>query len=149
VIIFPPPYYHYVYVHLFASLVPRPPCPALSLAVRKAGGRPGRIYHVMRAAADVTFSLHAHIWVCSLSFTLLSLNSVRSFCSVCPVSPIATGLIIAIATVHDVSSGTHHVIYPSRPSPCFSYCRRQKLGIEAWERDYCLQYSCCCCGLSS
>ena len=26
----------------------------LSLAVRKAGGRPGRIYHVMRAAADVT-----------------------------------------------------------------------------------------------
>jgi len=26
----------------------------LSLAVRKAGGRPGRIYHMMRAAADVT-----------------------------------------------------------------------------------------------
>jgi len=27
----------------------------LSLAVRKAGRRPGRIYHVMRAAADVTY----------------------------------------------------------------------------------------------
>jgi len=28
----------------------------LSLAVRKAGeGRPGRIYHVMRAAGDVTY----------------------------------------------------------------------------------------------
>jgi len=29
----------------------------LLLAVRKAGRRPGRIYHMMRAAADVTFSL--------------------------------------------------------------------------------------------
>ena len=37
----------------------------------------------------------AHIWVCSLPFTLLSLNSVRSFCSVCPASPIATGSIVA------------------------------------------------------
>ena len=51
----------------------------------------------------------AHIWVCSLPF--LSLNSVFSFCSVCPVSP--------TATVCDVSSGTHHVINPSRPSPAF------------------------------
>ena len=37
----------------------------------------------------------AHIWACSLPFTLLSLNSVRCFCSVCPASPIATGSIIA------------------------------------------------------
>ena len=29
----------------------------LLLAVRKVGGRPGQIYHVMRATADVTFSL--------------------------------------------------------------------------------------------
>jgi len=29
----------------------------LLLAVRKAGGRPGQIYHVMCAAADVTFCL--------------------------------------------------------------------------------------------
>ena len=41
-----------------------------------------------------------------------------------------------LATVHDVSSGTHHVINLSRPSPCFSYCKRQKLGMEAWERGY-------------
>ena len=49
-----------------SSLVPRPPCPALasfpslhaqllSLAVRKAGRRPGRTYNVMHAAADVTY----------------------------------------------------------------------------------------------
>ena len=37
----------------------------------------------------------AHIWVCSLPFTFLSLNSVRYFCSVCPARPIATGLIMA------------------------------------------------------
>jgi len=37
----------------------------------------------------------AHVWVCSLPFTLLSLNSVRSFCSVCPASLIATGSIVA------------------------------------------------------
>jgi len=36
------------------SLVPRLPRPVLSLAVWKAGGRPGRIYHMMRATADVT-----------------------------------------------------------------------------------------------
>ena len=33
-------------------------------------------------------------------------------------------------------SGTHHVINPSRPSPHFSYCKQQKLGVEAWERGY-------------
>jgi len=25
---------------------------------------------------------------------------------------------------------------PSRPSPCFSYCKQQKLGMEAWEQGY-------------
>ena len=53
-----------------------------------------RIYHVMRATAEVTFSLLISE-VGSLPFTLLSLNSVRSFCSVCPASSIATGLIVA------------------------------------------------------
>jgi len=37
-------------------------------------------------------------------------------------------------TERDISSGTHHMINPSRPSPRFSYCKRQKLGVEAWER---------------
>ena len=37
----------------------------------------------------------AHILVCSPPFTLLSLNSVCSFFSVCPVSPIATWSIMA------------------------------------------------------
>ena len=67
----------------------------LSLTVQKAGGRPGRIYQVMRAAADVTFSLLTSGFVLSPSFTLPSLNSVHSFCSVCPASPIATGSIVA------------------------------------------------------
>ena len=39
------------------SLVPRPPCPAFVACSTKSGGRPGRTYHVMRAAADVMFSL--------------------------------------------------------------------------------------------
>jgi len=39
------------------SLVPRPPRPAFVACSTKSGGRPGRIYHVMRAAADVMLSL--------------------------------------------------------------------------------------------
>ena len=70
------------------------PTQLLSLTVRKMGGRPGWTYHVMHAAADITFSLLTSGFVLS-PFTLLSLNSVRSFCSVCPASPIATGLIVA------------------------------------------------------
>ena len=42
---------------LFPSLVPRPPRPAFVACSTKSGGRPGQIYHVMRAAADVMFSL--------------------------------------------------------------------------------------------
>ena len=38
------------------SLVPRPPRPAFVACSTKSGGRPGRIYHVMRAVADVMFS---------------------------------------------------------------------------------------------
>ena len=49
---------------------------------------------------------------------LLSLDSVHSFSSVCPASPIATGSIVA-SSVCDISSGTHHVINPSRSSPAF------------------------------
>ena len=41
-----------------------------------------------------------------------------------------------LATVRDVSSGTHHMINQSRPSPRFLYCKQQKLGVEAWERGY-------------
>jgi len=42
--------------HMLASF-PGLHAQLLSLAVQKAEGRPGLIYHVMRAAADVTFSL--------------------------------------------------------------------------------------------
>ena len=40
--------------HPRASLVPRPSRPAFFTCSMKAGGRPGRICHVMRATADVT-----------------------------------------------------------------------------------------------
>ena len=39
------------------SLVPRPPHPAFVACSTKSGGRPGQTYHMMRAAADVMFSL--------------------------------------------------------------------------------------------
>ena len=39
------------------SLVPRPPRPAFVACSTKSGRRPGRTYHVMRAATDVMFSL--------------------------------------------------------------------------------------------
>ena len=62
----------------------------LSLAVWKAGeGLDGFITWCMPRLMSCS------VWVCSLPFPLLSLNSVRSFCSVCPVSPIATGSIVA------------------------------------------------------
>ena len=69
---------------------------------------------MMRAVADVMFSLLTSGFVLSPS-PLLFLNSVHSFCSVCPASQIATGSI--------VSCGTHHVINPSRPSPTFRTAR--------------------------
>jgi len=58
-----------VMIHaLIASLVPLGlHAQLLSLAVQKAGGRPGRIYHVMRAAADVMFSQLTSGFVLSLS----------------------------------------------------------------------------------
>jgi len=37
------------------SLVPRPPCPTFVTCSTKSGGRPERIYHMMHAAADVTY----------------------------------------------------------------------------------------------
>jgi len=64
---------------------------------------------------------------------LLSLILVRSFRSVCPASPIATGLIVA-------SYSTWRQLWHAprdksvQAFPRFSYCKRQKLGMEAWEQ---------------
>ena len=88
----------------------------------------------MCAVADVTFSLLTSGFVLS-PFTLLPrFQSVLSVQFVLPVRLLLDRL--WLATVHDVSSNMHQVINPSRPSPCFSYCKRQKLGVEAWERGY-------------
>ena len=75
------------------SLIPRPPHPAFVTCSTKSGGKAWTdssrdACHCWRHVQSV------HIWVCSLPFTLLSLDSVRSFCSVCPASPIATGSIV-------------------------------------------------------
>ena len=103
----------------------------LSLAVRKAG----------KAWTDLSRDAchgwrhvqSAHVWVCSLPFTLLSLNSVHSFCSVCPASPIATGSIVASYSTW--CQPQHASCDKSvQAFPCFSYCKWQKLGVEAWER---------------
>ena len=42
-------------IFILTSLVPRPPRPAFVACSTKSGGRPGRIYHMMRATADVTY----------------------------------------------------------------------------------------------
>ena len=114
------------------SLVPRPPCPAFVSCSTKNGGRPGRIYHVMHAAADVTFSLLTSEFVLSPSLFFPWIQFVLSFQFVLRVRFLLDWL--WLATVRDVSSGMHHVINPSRPSPPLFYCKQQKLGVEAWER---------------
>ena len=95
----------------------------LSLAVRKVGGRPGWIYHMMHATADVTFSLLISGFVLSPSLFFFWIQFVLSVQFVLRVRLLLDRS--WLATVRDVSSGTHHVINPSRPSPCFSYCKRQ------------------------
>jgi len=44
--------YDSLWTQLDHSLIPRPPSPAFVACSTKSGGKPGRIYHVMRAAAD-------------------------------------------------------------------------------------------------
>ena len=58
---------HYLKMYIICSLVPRPPRPAFVACSTKSGGRPGRTYHVMCAAADVMFSLLTSGFVLSLS----------------------------------------------------------------------------------
>ena len=110
-----------------SSLIPRPPHPAFVACSAKSGGRPGRIY---QAAADIVFSLLTSGFVLSPSLFFPWIQFVLSVQFVLRV-----WLLLDrswLATVRDVSSSTHHMINPSRPPP-LSYCKRQKLGVEAWE----------------
>ena len=76
------------------SFVPRPPCPAFTACSTKSGGKAWK--DLSRDACCCWRHVQSvHIWVCSLPFTLHSLNSVRYFCSVCPARAIATGSIVA------------------------------------------------------
>jgi len=86
----------------------------------------------MRAAADVTFSLLTSGFVLSPSLFFPWIQFILSVQFVLQVRLLLDQL--WLATVRDVSHGTHHVINPSRPSPCFLYCKWKKLGVEAWER---------------
>jgi len=80
----------------------------------KSGGRPGWTYHVMRAAADVMFSLLTSGLVLSPSLFFPFVLSVQFVLQVRLLLDRSW-----LATVRDVSRGTHHVISPSRPSPTF------------------------------
>jgi len=108
--------------HTSLALFPGLHAQLLSLAVRKAGGRPGRIYHVMCAAADVTISLLTSGFVLSPSLFFPWIQFVLSV-----QFALWVWLLLDqswLATVRGISSGVHHVINPSRPSPRFSYCKR-------------------------
>jgi len=89
---------------------------------------------MMHAAADVTFSLLTSGLVLSPSLFFPWIQFIRFVQFVLRVRLLLDWS--CLATVRDVSSGTHHVINPSRPYPCFSYCKQQKLGMEAWGRGY-------------
>jgi len=110
----------HVYDH---SLAPRPPHAAFVACSMKIGGRPGGIYHVMRAAAYVMFSLLTSGFVLSPSLFFPWIQFVLSVQFVLQVRLLLDRS--WLATIRDVSSSTHHVINPSRPSPRFSYCKRQ------------------------
>jgi len=100
----------------------------LSLTVRKAGeGLDGFITWCVRGWCHAQ---SADVWVCSLPFTFLSQNSVPSFSSVCPANPIATGSIVAS---YSTWCQRRHASRDKsvQAFPCFSYCKRQKLGVEA------------------
>ena len=88
----------------------------------------------MRAVADVMFSLLTSGFVLSPSLFFPWIQFVLSVQFVLRVRLLLDRS--WLATVRDVSCGTHHVINPSRPSPRFSYCKQQKLGMEAWEQGY-------------
>ena len=100
-----------------ASLVPRPPRPAFVACSTKSGEGLGRTYHVMRAAADVMFSLLTSGFVLSPSLFFPWIQLVLSVQFVLRVRLLLDWS--WLATVRDVSRGTHHVISPSRPSSAF------------------------------
>ena len=89
----------------------------LSLAVRKAAGRPGWIYHVMCATPDVMLSLLTSVFVLSPSLFFPWIQFVLFVQFILRVRLLLDQS--WLATVCDVSSGTHHMINPSRPSPRF------------------------------
>jgi len=107
----------------------------LLLAVRKAGGRTGQIYHVMRTAADVMFSLLTSGFVLSPLF----FPRIQLILSVQFVLQVRLLLDRSwLATVCDVCSGTHRGSRDKsfQAFPLLLYCKWQKLGVEAWERGY-------------
>ena len=85
----------------------------------------------MCAAADITFSLLTSGFILSPSVFFPWIQFILSVQFVLRLVDRSW-----LATVRDISSDMHHVINPSRPSPSFSYCKQQKLGVEAWEWGY-------------
>jgi len=116
-------------LYMWASIVPRPPRPAFIACSTKIGW----IYHMMRATA-ASPSVFTSGFVLSPSLFFPWIQFVLSVLFVLRVQLLLDRS--WLATVRDISRGTHHMINPSRPSPCFSYCSQQKLGVEAWEWGY-------------
>jgi len=110
----------------------------LSLAVRKVGE--GLDDSSRDACHGWRHVQSAHVWVCSLPFTLLSLNSVRSFCSVCAASPIATGSIVASYSTwrqprhasRDKSVQALFVLQATKAGRGWPKSRNEKWGNEKW-----------------
>jgi len=115
---------------LLLALLPGLHTQLLSLTVWKVGwGRPGRIYHMMRAAADVMLSLLTSGLVLSPSLFFPWIQFILSIQFVLWV-----WLLLDwswLAAVRDVSSGTHHMINPSRPSPHFCIIWVYSQGLSA------------------
>ena len=80
--------------HQLTSLIPKPPRPAFVACSTKSGEKAWT--DLSRDACHCWRHVQsAHIWVCSLPFTLLPWIPFILLCSVCPVSPIATGSVVA------------------------------------------------------
>jgi len=113
-------------MNTLSSLVPRPPCSAFVACSMKSGGRPGRIYHMMCAVADVMFSLLTSGFVLSPSLFFPWIQFVLSVQYVL--------IVASYSTWHQPGQSSHDKSVQAFPR--FSYCKRQKLGVEAWERGY-------------
>ena len=127
------------------SLVPGPPCPAfVACSTKSRGGRPGRTYHVMCAAADVTWarlsfvSPRIHVAAITRALSMLAFTAEKAtwcvrgfFCLVkSSYEKLSWTWVCQRHTSHDKSF---------QAFPWFFVLQATKVGMEAWERVYILK----------